>query len=229
MKKIISFSLWGSNPKYTYGAIENARLAKTIYPGWIARFYCGTDVHPSIISALKDEEAEVIIVNEANDNRGMFWRFYAASDKDCSFVIFRDTDSRLTIREAEAVEQWVQSSRAGHIMRDHPYHDMPIMGGMWGCRGDIFPDMYHIFRGHRMRNTIKRRLFPGIAAEVSSSADRFDFHSFDRAHNIRWKANDLRHRCGADPCRIADIHTYVRFHPHIMQRQAAANTAYGIQ
>ena len=93
----------------------------------------------------------------------------------------------------------------------------------------IHPDMYHIFRGHRMRNTIKRRLFPGIAAEVSSSADRFDFHSFDRVHNIRWKANDLRHRCGADPCRIADIHTYVRFHPHIMQRQAAANTAYGIQ
>lgn len=146
MKKIISFSLWGSNPKYTYGAIENARLAKTIYPGWIARFYCGTDVHPSIISALKDEEAEVIIVNEANDNRGMFWRFYAASDKDCSLVIFRDTDSRLTIREAEAVEQWVQSSRSGHIMRDHPYHDMPIMGGMWGCRGDIFPDMYDLIR-----------------------------------------------------------------------------------
>ena len=30
MKKIISFSLWGDNPKYTIGAIENAKLSKSL-------------------------------------------------------------------------------------------------------------------------------------------------------------------------------------------------------
>ena len=38
MKKVISFSLWGDNPKYTIGAIKNAELIDTIYPGWIGRF-----------------------------------------------------------------------------------------------------------------------------------------------------------------------------------------------
>ena len=29
--KIISFSLWGQDPKYTIGAIRNAELAREIY------------------------------------------------------------------------------------------------------------------------------------------------------------------------------------------------------
>ena len=38
MKKIIAFSLWGDQPKYTVGAIKNADLAKEIYPDWTCRF-----------------------------------------------------------------------------------------------------------------------------------------------------------------------------------------------
>ena len=30
-----------------------------------------------------------------------------------------------------------------HIMRDHPYHIMPIMAGMWGCKGGIFKNIKH--------------------------------------------------------------------------------------
>ncbi len=32
MKRVISYSLWGDNPKYTIGAIKNAELALTYYP-----------------------------------------------------------------------------------------------------------------------------------------------------------------------------------------------------
>ncbi len=52
MKKIISFSLWGDNPKYTIGAIRNAELTPIIYPGWISRFYCGESVPTEIIKTL---------------------------------------------------------------------------------------------------------------------------------------------------------------------------------
>ena len=53
MKKVISFSLWGDNPKYTIGAIRNAELIETIYPGWIGRFYCGESVPKEIVNELK--------------------------------------------------------------------------------------------------------------------------------------------------------------------------------
>lgn len=31
---VVSYSLYGSDPRYTVGALENAQLAKTVYPGW---------------------------------------------------------------------------------------------------------------------------------------------------------------------------------------------------
>ena len=37
--KLITFSLWGQDPKYLVGAIRNAELASEIYPDWICRFY----------------------------------------------------------------------------------------------------------------------------------------------------------------------------------------------
>ena len=49
---VISFSLWGDNPKYTIGAIKNAMLAKDIYPGWICRFYLGRSVPEKIKKGL---------------------------------------------------------------------------------------------------------------------------------------------------------------------------------
>jgi len=54
MHKVISFSLWGNNPKYTVGAIENAKLALSIYPEWECKFYIGHSVPMNIVSQLVD-------------------------------------------------------------------------------------------------------------------------------------------------------------------------------
>jgi len=130
--KIISFSLWGHNLGYYQGAVKNILLAKQIYPEWICRFYCSNDVKQELIQNLLHENTEVIILNEPASWFGMFWRFYAADSNDT--VIFRDTDSRLSQREKEAVDEWLNSKYDFHIMRDHPLHTVPILGGMWGAR-----------------------------------------------------------------------------------------------
>ena len=36
--QLITFSLFGDKPLYCVGAVENARLAKEIYPDWTAWF-----------------------------------------------------------------------------------------------------------------------------------------------------------------------------------------------
>jgi hypothetical protein len=134
--KIISFSLWGDNPKYCVGAIKNAELAKNIYPDWITRFYIGKSTPSHYVLSLKQlDNVEIIEMSEQGDWTGMFWRFYAADGDDV--VISRDTDSRLSFREKDAVDEWLNSDKDFHIMRDHPYHGTPILGGMWGCRNGI--------------------------------------------------------------------------------------------
>ena len=136
MKKIISYSLWGDNPKYTIGAVRNAELTPIIYPGWVSRFYCGESVPTEIIKTLISlPNTEVIMMDVDGDWTGMFWRFYACEDSD--IVLSRDTDSRLSLREKLAVDEWLSSDKDFHIMRDHPHHTVPILGGMWGCRNGI--------------------------------------------------------------------------------------------
>ena len=139
MKKIISFALWGNNPKYTIGAIKNANLAKEFYPGWISRFYIHKDVDSSIINEIKNTpNTEVIIVNDEPDWRCMFWRFLPVFDKHVDCFICRDCDSRLNDREVAAVNEWSTSDKLVHIMRDHPWHRFVMLGGMIGFKKEAF-------------------------------------------------------------------------------------------
>ena len=134
MKRIIAYSLWGDDPKYTLGAIANVQGARKIFPEWITRFYCGMSVPKNIIEQLRGNGAEVVLKDESSSFFGTFWRFEAMTDATVERVIFRDTDSRLTERELAAVEEWVNSGLTGHIMRDHPNHSMLMLAGMWGCK-----------------------------------------------------------------------------------------------
>lgn len=133
---LISFSLWGSDPKYTIGAVRNAELAKIVYPDWKCRFYVGKDVPLTIVDQLENLGSEILIKYEPTNWTSMFWRFEAGYDKKFEKVIFRDTDSRLNLREKAAVEEWEKSEEVFHVMRDHPCHGFSILGGMWGVKTD---------------------------------------------------------------------------------------------
>lgn len=137
----ISFSLWGDKPIYNIGAIKNAELCKTIYPEWKIVLYYNNSVPSETIEKLK--ELDIITIDMSDtDMYGMFWRFLASDISDCDYAIFRDCDSRVSVREKLAVDEWINSGKTLHVMRDHPYHRIPcgndrlgILGGMWGIKG----------------------------------------------------------------------------------------------
>lgn len=141
MKKIISYSLWGSNPTYTIGAIKNAENARVMYPGWICRYYIADDVPTDIVEQLKSFDNTEIVMMGGGDWTSTFWRFTPASEDDVEIMISRDTDSRLTLREVEAVDAWIASDKGFHIMRDHPFHGYQIMAGMLGIKKNVIKDI----------------------------------------------------------------------------------------
>lgn len=133
---VIAFGLWGDNPKYCVGAIENAKLAKILYKDWICKFYVGnTTPQECVLNLSKMDNVEIINMEGPCDWTSTFWRFYAADSDDT--VISRDTDSRLSERERVAVSEWINSNYDFHIMRDHPSHGIEIMAGMWGSRNGL--------------------------------------------------------------------------------------------
>jgi protein O-GlcNAc transferase len=151
MNKIVSYSLWGDNPKYTIGAIKNAEQVNIYYPGWISRFYCGKSVPNNIILDLKSiPNTEIIEMEDDGDWKSMFWRFYSADSDD--ICISRDTDSRISYREKKAVDEWLNSDRDFHIMRDHRWHCRPILGGMWGCKNGILKGIKNMINNFDKNN-----------------------------------------------------------------------------
>lgn len=133
MKDVIAYSLWGDSPKYWKGALRNIEQAAKYFPGWTCRFYIDRESDPALIESIKGENVEVVLV-DPNSCSGMFWRFWASADEDTDVFLSRDCDSRFTAREVKAINEWLASDKDFHIMRDHPYHTTPILGGMWGSR-----------------------------------------------------------------------------------------------
>jgi hypothetical protein len=132
-KRVISYGLYGGKPKYTTGAIRNVEMAKIYFPGWICRFYVTSDVPEDILSSLKALGAEIeSIPSGMGYTSGMFWRFMVAEDETVDRYIIRDADSRPNARDRFAVESWIESKYAIHILRDHVNHCIVMNGGMWG-------------------------------------------------------------------------------------------------
>jgi len=144
MVKVISFSLWGSNYKsncctkdfYT-GAIKNAKLALDFYPDFECWFYVHKETVPqNIIDELNSISNTKVIykTGDLNKIKPMTWRFESIDNPEVEINLSRDTDTRFLLREKLAVEEWLNSDNIFHIMRDHPHHKFPILGGMFGIK-----------------------------------------------------------------------------------------------
>jgi hypothetical protein len=77
----------------------------------------------------------------------------------------RDLDSALTQRERAAVDVWLASNKSFHVMRDHPQHSTPMLGGMWGFRPS-----FNLNISHKMHNKIHNKelvtRYPGRADQA---------------------------------------------------------------
>lgn len=142
--KYISFSLFGTAPKYCVGACKNAILARYWYPDYKCVFWIDNTVPRDVSSYLTQAGAEVRQCGEAHS--GMFQRFLINDDSTCERYLIRDTDSRIGEREVTAVRAWEKNGKQFHVIRDHPHHKTIIPGGLWGAVKGAIPSMAELLR-----------------------------------------------------------------------------------
>jgi len=189
--KYISFSLWGDKPIYNVGAIKNGELCKQIYPEWKMVVYFDNTVPKTTIEKLKTLNVLTIDITDKNIY-GMFWRFFAVDLPDSEYSIFRDCDSRITIREKMAVDEWIKSNKTLHVMRDHPAHGIPygndslgILGGMWGIKSNKIPLTKMINEFTKNKNltygsdqTFLKKIYDIFEKDRCTHDDFFEKHPF---------------------------------------------------
>ena len=135
--KYISYSLWGDNKVYTYGIVENVLDVVKFYKGWILRVHYNDTVPQNIIDWLKKQD-NVELVHHPGDKMkasNSLWRFEDLFIKDAT-VLCRDADSRFSDREVKLVNEWLESNKDFHVIRDHKHHMVPILAGTFGCRNN---------------------------------------------------------------------------------------------
>lgn len=158
-KNIIAFSLWGDKTEYIEGAILNATLAPVIYPGWTCRFYCDTSISVQVIDRLKSLGSEVKVIEQKQPLFfGLFWRFFVADDPSVDRFIVRDCDCIINCQERIAVDEWIQSGKYFHVMRDYGSHTELIHAGMWGAVKGAIPKMSDLIVNYYDNNLKERTI-----------------------------------------------------------------------
>ena len=186
-RNVIAFSLWGSNPQYNEGAILNAIAAQLIYPGWSCRFYCDTTTPKKTTEKLIALGADVRMLQQNTlPFFGLFWRFFVAADPAVERYLIRDCDCILNCQERVAVDEWIQSGKHFHIMRDYASHTELIHAGMWGGVCGAIPQLTELivdyYDNHGKERTIDQRflrhyLWPIIKQSYYCHDSHFNFGS----------------------------------------------------
>jgi len=157
-RKVISMSLYGKDPLYTWGVIRNAQLVPVYLPDWTLRVYIASDaspteltVPPRIVNKLQLLGAEIVAVLSGNSITPRNWRLLVANDEQIDYFLIRDADTRLSERDAVIIKDWLSTAEKNgsaviHCIHDHPKHaDQAIIDGLWGGRPRM---LYHRLSKH---------------------------------------------------------------------------------
>jgi hypothetical protein len=139
---VIAFSLFGSSSKYCEPAVLNVREQPQVYPHWVCRFYVDGSVPEGVVARLRAGGAQIVPVDgPAAQWPGPMWRFLALDDPQAHRILLRDADSVISQREAGAVDQWVNSDKRFHMMRDNGSHTELMLAGLWGVVAGCLPPL----------------------------------------------------------------------------------------
>jgi tetratricopeptide (TPR) repeat protein len=143
---VISFSLWGTAPVYSYGAMINLMLSRTVYPGWTCRFYVDASVPRACVAFLANNGSDVRKIEDEYPGVGQFQHLLVMNDPTVGRLLVRDCDSRLSAAEADLVQQWIDSGYSFHVVRGHILHDALMLSGLWAGRTDTGIDIVELMR-----------------------------------------------------------------------------------
>ena len=74
-RRVLSFSLYGTEKKYINGAIENAKLAKIYYVGWVVVIHVSAHIDEDVLCKLREHNVEIVVMDYPENATAMLWRW----------------------------------------------------------------------------------------------------------------------------------------------------------
>jgi len=132
--KAFSFCIYGTERNYYDGLLENIQIIREYFPDFEIIVYKGIcDSEWTFDNSLK------VIETNREGAINMLYRYLPLGFTDIGFI--RDADSRITERDRWCIQNFLQSTKNYHIVRDHFWHKEPIMGGIFGWKKPLEIDL----------------------------------------------------------------------------------------
>ena len=189
----ISFSLFGDRPKYLRGVFDNYLAIEKYFPGWQMVIFVDDTVPEDMLNEIKKLKIEV--VHEPSGQSSMdklVWRFKPLDWDKSGRVLIRDVDSVITKKEAELIDQWIESDELFHIIRDWYSHSELILAGLWGGVAGILPVLQELQGeyvekemsfSHYDQYLLRATVWPRIKKKVFVHDEVFQYAASVKPHN----------------------------------------------
>ncbi|MEI7712573.1 MAG: tetratricopeptide repeat protein [Rhodospirillales bacterium] len=177
-ENVISYCLWGNEPRYYVPLLENARIQPHLFPSWTIRLYHDASVDTGYLTQLRTlgvDSRPMALPPGVTPHRRLLWRFAAAADPEVHRFLIRDADSLLSVKERVAVDAWLQSGYRFHAMRDWFTHTDLLLAGLWGGVGGILPPVesllehytaWRVENDHVDQDLLAETVWPAIRRDV---------------------------------------------------------------
>ena len=148
---ILSYCLFGTNSRYFDALYKNIEFIELNYADIFTVSIVVADDVPSIWIDMLSKTSALLV--SSNDRLmlnipSLLLRIYPILSGQGDTCFFRDADSYLTKSEMDSMLRFIDSNYLYHIVRDHPYHLAPIMGGLFGIKSA----RYEVFKNSFFRH-----------------------------------------------------------------------------
>jgi hypothetical protein len=134
----ISFCVYGTHVKYLKGLEENLKVINEKLPNYRVYIYMGNDVPDEYYHIYSSYKNVTIMKIDKNGTVGaelMMYRSFTLDYYSDVYISFsRDIDSLINDRDIWTMNEFIQSDKLFHVVRDHYWHKMRIMGGTFGMK-----------------------------------------------------------------------------------------------
>jgi GR25 family glycosyltransferase involved in LPS biosynthesis len=155
-KKVISYCIYGNNIKYLNGLLKNITIINNKLPDFFIYIYCGCDINQEIIDKCRSFNNINLIQTDIQDSELMSYRMLPITYNDISICFSRDVDSPITDRDIWTMNDFINSNKLFHIVRDHYWHKNKIMGGIYGIKKELKINIYDEFNKWKKDNNITK-------------------------------------------------------------------------
>ena len=145
---------------------------------------------------------------------------------------------RLNARERFAVEEWVASGKGVHSIRDHPNHERPLNGGLWGGKKGAVKGMTKLVKAFSNKGKygldltfLNEKVWPAVKHDQMSH-DAYSCGKFPNAHPFPTQRPANYQHVGQvfddkDVARLTDIDGFIRGVPIPSSCRKHAEWIYG--